>query len=175
VLKCSEDGTPIELQWKPETYVGYTPYRYGNAVERRKITLRHSKGQKNGESDAVPALDSQGTRLTRSFFFRVGRLGNLASWFLTGSGAPWVGIAVDYRIESDGSVQVQFGGSFIPSHRVYVDWKAVCGHDMLDVSAESINEFLNTGRNQFAPGGIFEVWNGVGRRYYNKEGGTTDA
>jgi hypothetical protein len=157
VLTCSENGTPIDLQWTPEKYVGYTPLRYGRSDERRKITFRHDKGQQNEESDALTELDSQGVRRTRSFFFRVGWLGNLASWYFTRSGAPWVGMAVDYRIESNGSVQVQFGGSFIPSHHVYVDWKAVGGHDMLAVSAETINEFLNTGRNQFAPGGIFAV------------------
>jgi hypothetical protein len=173
VLGCSEEGTPLDLQWtRAEMFVGHTPYRYGNSVQRRKFTLRYAKGQKNEMTDAMTGIDSSAVHLTRSFFFRVGQLGNLASWILTRSAAPWVGATIDYEIDGHGSVKVQFGGSWIPSHRVYVDWKAVGGHDMLDGSASEIDQFMNTGRDGYAPGGLFADWKGQGRRAYNGSGRT---
>lgn len=102
--------------------------------------------------------------LSQTFMFTVGTLGNLGAWFTTGSQAPDVGMGLHYQIDCDGSIRIEFVGSFIPSHRFYIDW-ALCGdHDMLDNDSDKVDAFLSTGRRKVAPGDLLKDWKGKGRR-----------
>jgi hypothetical protein len=162
-LRCDEAGVPRSVSYRREEYVGYTPYRWANKAARTKRTAHHGLGQKRGQT-TLEQQSSVGI-ITQSLKFRVGAIGNLGAWFMTGSQAPWVWIEIEYRIDVKGSIKIQFKGSCIPSFRGYVNWSACGVHDMLEIDADEVETFLDTGRNESAEGvDVSLEWNGEGRR-----------
>jgi hypothetical protein len=162
-LRCDRDGVPLGIAYHREEYVGYTPYRWANKKTRHKLTAHHGLGQGKFEVRSLIS-DSPTVAISLHFSFRVGTFGNFGAWFLTGKQAPWVNVGLDYFISTEGRIRAILGGSFIPSHRYYVDWSACGDHDMLGVEAAAIDSFLATGRDEKAAGNFFATWNGEGRR-----------
>ena len=145
--------------------VGYTPLRHvvkedGTQKkkpwpcwpERRGIGGSHSN-QNNPKIDVT----SDRVTITHRVDFRLCRLLGIRGGVmtLTFRDAPYAWMAITLTINADGSYQLQFTGSAVPSQKLYVDWQtpanirgrpSKCTYDMLTASFGEMEGFFRAGR-----------------------------
>ena len=152
-IKCvmTKAGKPLRLSFKSLADVGYTPMR----VDIGSMLLTYyDKGRGSADFDVVP--DSVQEELSIKFWirFKIGRLGDFGSFVFTGGLAPSASMSLEYRLDTNGRVSIDFAGSYIPSQSLYVNWTRTSLHDMIGNSSAMIDAFLDAGACQDAP-----IWN----------------
>jgi hypothetical protein len=103
----------------PDTLVQKPPRRWGGAESYT------DPGAHNNPEIAQIGLD--GYRITNRFWFRIGKLGQLMAWRMTGFWPPYCGVGIEYMVRMDWAnqqveVRVRFGGTDMPSHAYYANW-----------------------------------------------------
>lgn len=140
-------GKACRLTFWRMARVGYTPFRVHNVTYRARGTKRASV-QVDCTEDSV--------RIRLWIKVKIGWLGNIGAWMLTGHRAPWAQIMIDYRISATGLVQVECFGTRLPSQTVYVDWNKEHVYRAEYCSLRSFDEFVQSGQCQDAP--IFRIY-----------------
>lgn len=122
--------------------VGYTPFRLGNFSYKARGTKRVS---------ARVEEQPNGVLLKLWIKVKIGRLGDLGAWMITGHRAPWAILMVQYLMSGDGAVKIEASGTRLPSQAVYVDWKRTCVHRAESCSLTSFDDFVQSGACADAP------------------------
>ncbi len=164
-LCCDGQGNPQSVTYRPYGEVGYTPMRTEvnwMLLNDPKVTLWHSKGV--GSTGSKVTFQNNCATISCWVYFKIGGVGNLGSWILTGQWAPFAWIQTDYTICCDGSITVKFYGTDIPTQYYYIDWSRIGLHDMLADTTNQIDGFLKGGDCKAAPGGLKRTWTGKGVR-----------
>lgn len=146
---------PADVSWRPPpesheliAVSGYTPYTlpFGVEVIRRKLAY-FSEGDEFQAASFLRDPTRTWLPLEKTIHFRIGRMGNRISKWLTGHEAPFAFLECQYKLHSDGKFNFEFYGSLIPSYTFYVNWKAVGSKSVLYISAYNLNDFLAADTN----------------------------
>ena len=77
--------------------------------------------------------------------FKLGPLGQLAAWQLTGHWPPNATTTIDYILQPhDGRADVTFTGTLVPQITSYVGWKAVHEYKIGDLSNAAYDSFVES-------------------------------
>ena len=143
-LRLTHDGRPVTLSFMLLNAVGFTPIRVSGFVY-------YDKGDGVYPPYRIEKLERDAVTLRCEMLFRIGKLGQIGSLFLTGKRAPFASMMLDYRIDSGGHGSVEFHGSYIPSQSCFLNWQREHLHDMMVNKLDEINGFFNAGTGPSAP------------------------
>lgn len=150
-LDLNSTDQPIGISFELLGEVGYTPIRI--LVGQQQLLTYHDRGRGSASYEVIPEWD--GVVIKAWTRFKIGRLGELAGYFLTHRMAPSASMSIEYRITSQGSASVRCWGSFIPSFSLYLNWRRSGTHDMVGATSDHIDGFFEAGACQDAPGQFF--------------------
>lgn len=148
-LLLNDHHVAVQLLYSLESNVGYTPLQFPDGTR-----FVHGYGEESVQEE----LTSKGATLHVVLAFKLGTSLDFGSRVLTGRWAASAWIQVDYTINTQGAVGIDFGGTFIPSHKYFVDWRQVFTHDMMTLTDAEIDGFLDAGRCKDAPGRLRYQW-----------------
>lgn len=146
------NGNPYPtIDYKAEALVGFTPPRIILAkMDFAPWPVRGKYLQGLGANELEPQSGilegGEGVWIRHRVQFKLSFWVDLVGWAFTGYWAPSAWMEIFYRIFRDGSVQIDFSGSAIPSQAYYVDWGQLDRKNMVDNSATEIREFMETAK-----------------------------
>ena len=145
-------------EYRTHFSIGFTPMPFPYSwrlIEGRPAPVKkirrffHARGM-GMRHDSV-AHDGDRKTITAFLQFKLGHLANYIGFCLSGQYAPYAFMSIRYTIHGTKEVEVEFGGSYVPSQAYYVDWNRRGSHDMLGITAQQINGFLGAGDCTVAP------------------------
>jgi len=112
--------------------------------------------------DFEAELSDDGASLTVRWWlrFKIGRIGDLGCWVLTGLWAPSAIMMIECTVKDRARPKITFWGSQIPSVSAYVKWKQFHLHEMLSMGHSQIDDFLSAGPCRDAPVSELSSWEG---------------
>ena len=135
--------------------VGYTPMKVvgpalgGLLPVTAKWALWYSEGHGLTDAPYDEAIDR--VTINQYVKFRIGKVGNLGNYVMTGHGAPFAIMKITYTLFVDGRAIIDFAGTDIPTQNYYIDWRRRGSHNMLGNSAAQIDAFITAGNAADAP------------------------
>jgi hypothetical protein len=138
---------------------GYTPFR--NVAGGVEGTTVHSKGPVKGPSFSIDEYNARGktcATFRASLATRVSLPGVVVGNLTLNLNIPWVWANIEHTLCCDGREQITFSGSNVPSHKAYIDGKAVAQRD---ATAASFVELITHGGSR-GPGGPYHTHSGTG-------------
>ncbi len=116
----------------------------------------HFDAGEGSTSFELSQIDGQ-TRFAIWMRYRVGERGDSVGKFLSGKLAPFPLIQIEYLLNHSGITSIRFLGSSIPSVSMYVRWKHIARHDMLKITGDKIDGFLDA-EHADAPDETLATW-----------------
>ncbi len=156
-LQSDTDGTALALLFEEDEHVGYTPYPfYGGpgATRGRRWISRYRRGLIGYPEATRAAVTGDRGMITKTFRFRLDDWGDRHARALVNSPAPDAWVGLKYAIWTNGRIQVEFSGSFIPSQSYYSGWMVRGDHDMGNNSVAETIAFFHAGAAAKSPGQV---------------------
>jgi len=153
-IRIGAQGPP-QLEYQHHEEVGFTPMRFvinWAVIGNPKFTGWYSRGV--GDGGILEIVEGDCARLQQFLRFKIGKVGDLGSWVMTGQFAPSAWMQTDSRVCRDGTVSIKFYGTFVPSQKNYVDYARVVHFNMLENTEAQIDAFLFAGTCLDAPGAL---------------------
>lgn len=151
----SETGEFAKVTFDSLSTVGYTRI----VAPLGAIYLKGAPGGPGGSSHCQAFTDSDGLHKVRFWQrYKIGTLCDIAGWAMSGKWAPSAFIQIEYQFSGRSLVGIGFIGSSIPSVSMYIDWDGLATHDMVTISRDQIDGFLNAGKCTDAQDDLLAVW-----------------
>jgi RHS repeat-associated protein len=161
-LNCNKKGEVENVFVNQSQLVGSTPVRFSgpsNVPNKYKSPLQRDYYPKGDKGPSNLKKENLGccAKIISKTRFRINPVEDFlqATFGLNFSYAPWAYSSIEYIICCDGFQAIQFGGSYAPSHRGYVENQLKFDHDMSSQmnATEKVKEFIETPGGETAPGG----------------------
>jgi hypothetical protein len=143
----------------PDIVMGYTPLNLwfpGSGGNWSYQNCGYSSGVGSGNVQTQTNVNS----CTISIYarFKISWLLNVLQSAFTFHMAPSAIVQLEYTLYRDGSINIIYFGSLLPSQRYYIDWQLEQDHDMKIISSQDIGSFVTAGNCKDAPVHQLYTW-----------------